>query len=304
MFARGELGGDLRPLRRQLSGAVGGVLLRFRERLTLLMHGVPAAHLAHEAPQTAEPARRSRHGGRRGIAFRGVVLLLHHLDALMQVAAGLQQIVVRFLYFVLREFHLRLGQIEPVLDGSLVGVRSLGERAAQALDLLRVMLLLFLGIEQTLLDLNGLGAEHRRMRLDVADRGAEGQVQLVIGELHRRLRQRLLLGGSGEARQAFGRQERVLIDDGHRTGSGRLGCGPLCAHRDRSGTRGPQPIADGGQENHEHRRAHLLQYAHAAMMPCAPRARRTRRAVSESAARVSTRNKGRCRPGCWRSRWR
>src|SRR2546430_4066085 len=27
----------------------------------------------------------------------------------------------------------------------------------------------------------------------------------------------------------------------------------LCAHRDRSGTRGPQPIADGGQENHEHR---------------------------------------------------
>jgi len=43
---------------------------------------------------------------------RGVVLLLHHLDALMQVAAGLQQIVIRFLYFVLRELQLRLGQVE------------------------------------------------------------------------------------------------------------------------------------------------------------------------------------------------
>jgi len=131
LFARGEIGGDLLALRRELAGAVGGVLLRFGERLALLMHRVPATHLAHQAAQTAEPARRSRHGGRRGIAFRGVVLLLHHLDALMQVAAGLQQIVVRFLYFVLRKFQLRLGQLEPVLEGSLVGIRSLGERGGE-----------------------------------------------------------------------------------------------------------------------------------------------------------------------------
>ena len=62
------------------------------------------------------------------------MLLLHRLDALVHVAARLQQLLVRLLDLVLLESHLRLRQIEAVLQRGLVGIARPCELRRQLLD--------------------------------------------------------------------------------------------------------------------------------------------------------------------------
>ena len=189
LFAHREVGGDLRSLRRELRRTVGGAPLGRGDLAPLAPEREPAAHLPDEASESRKGAR-SRRGSHGHIAHGGFVLLLHHLDALVEVPAGLQQILARLLHLVLLELHLRLGELEAVLDGGLLGIRGLLERGGEALHLLGVRLELFLRALEALLQLLRLGGQLRRVRLDVAQRAREREIELVIGDLHGGLSQR------------------------------------------------------------------------------------------------------------------
>ena len=195
------------------------------------------------------------------------MLLLHLLNALVDVAAGLQQIIVRLVHLILREVHARLREIEPVLDGRLLGVGGLGELLGELLDAFRSARQGLLRIVQALLDLARLRTERWRVRLEVPQCGGEGEIELVIGGLHGRLCERLLLGRVGKARQTLRRKEGVLVDDRHGA-LGRCGRGGRrsrgCAERDRRCMGRPQSVAGGREQHDQHGRGDLLQLAHAA----------------------------------------
>src|SRR5262252_7405105 len=125
-FAGREVGSELLPLGGELCGARGNLLLCLGERALLAAQREPFTKRAHHATQGAERAGRRR-GCRGGVAaLGGLVLLLHLLNALVDVAAGLQQVLVRLLYLILRKLQARLREIEPVLNGWLVGIGGLG----------------------------------------------------------------------------------------------------------------------------------------------------------------------------------
>src|SRR5262249_61372472 len=81
--------------RARLAGAVGG-------GVSLAARREPLTNRAHHATQGAERAGRRR-GCRGDAALGGLVLLLHLLNALVNIAAGLQQVLVRLLHLILRK---------------------------------------------------------------------------------------------------------------------------------------------------------------------------------------------------------
>src|SRR5579864_6804399 len=97
------------------------------------MEREPLAYLADESLETAERARVRGRGEALALMLGRFVLLLHHLDALMHVAAGLHQIVVRLGDFVLIELLLRLREIELVLNAGLGRIGSMRERFRELL---------------------------------------------------------------------------------------------------------------------------------------------------------------------------
>ena len=178
------------------------------------------------------------------------MLLLRGLDQLVHVAAGLQQVVVGLLDLVLLQFDLRLQQVQLVLDRGLVGIGGLRELRLEAGHRVGVARELLLRPCQGVLDAVRLLAEHGGVCLDVAQRGTEGEVELVVGELQRLLGQRTLVGGACQARQPLRGQEGVLVDD---RDVGRSG-GRRRDHRMRRRcgfVGGPQPIGCRGQQQRE-----------------------------------------------------
>ena len=75
------------------------------------------------------------------------------------------------------------------------------------------------------------------MGLDPVQRAHEGEVELVVGGLHRGLRERLFLRAVRQARQALRGAQRPLVDDRHaavgdaRRGLGAGSCGSRVIHR-------------------------------------------------------------------------
>jgi hypothetical protein len=171
-----------------------------------------------------------------------LVLLLQRLDALLHVAAGVEQVLIGFVELVLVQIQLRLGEIELVLDRALLrflGLRELGGKRGHPL---------LVGVEQrlrladALLDRAGLGAQLRRVRLDVAQGRGERKRQCMVGHAQRSLRVGLLLGRVGQPGQPFRGVVGALIDD---LGGGEVG-GPLPA--DLGGGRGGPPPREAGGE--------------------------------------------------------
>ena len=101
------------------------------------------------------------------------------------------------------------------------------------------------------------------MGLDSVQRAHEGEVELVVGRLHRSLSERLFLRAVRQARQALRSAQRPLVDDWHATVGG--------ARRALRGyprlARDPQAVPGGGQQQQQCRGGCLLQCAHAPMMP-------------------------------------
>ncbi len=93
----------------------------------------PTPHSPSQAPQIRQGVGRSRRGSRHLLLGRAV--LLHHLlNALVQIAARIQQILVGFLDLVLIEFHLGLRQLELVLDRAALRARPVRQRSRELID--------------------------------------------------------------------------------------------------------------------------------------------------------------------------
>ena len=233
MCARGELGNarlagrkvgsELLPLSGKLCGARRDLLLGLAERVLLATEREPLTNRAHHAAQGAERTRRRR--SRTDVSvLGGLVFLLHQLNALVDITASLQQVIVRLLHLIVRKVHAGLREIEPILDGRLVGVGGPGELLGELPDAFRFARERLLRLAQALLDLARFHTERRRMRLEVPQGGGESEIELMIGDLYGRLCERLLIGRNRKARQPLRCQERVLVDDRHGT-LGRCGRG-------------------------------------------------------------------------------
>src|SRR5215831_3750429 len=178
-----EVGSELLPLGGELCGARGNLLLCLGERALLAAQREPLTNRAHHATQGAERAGRRR--GCRGVAaLGGLVLLLHLLNALVDIAAGLQQVLVRLLHLILRKLQARLREIEPVLNGWLVGIGGLGELFGELLDAFRFARQRLLRIVEAVLNLARFRTEEWRVRLEVPQCGGEGEIELMIRGLH------------------------------------------------------------------------------------------------------------------------
>ena len=103
------------------------------------------------------------------------------------IAACLDQVLVGFVQFILVQFQLRLRKFQLVLDLVLLIGLGLRECGGELIDPLLI------GAEQSLrlgdarLNGRGIGIQCGRMRLDVAKRFGEGQVELMVGDSQRRL---------------------------------------------------------------------------------------------------------------------
>ena len=75
-----------------------------------------------------------------------------------------------------------------------------------------IVLQQLLGLLQAILDPLGLGAQHRRMRFGLAQGQRERQVELVIGEAHRGLRQALLFRAAGQLCQALRGDQSCFVN--------------------------------------------------------------------------------------------
>ncbi len=146
-------------------------------------------------------------------------MLLHHLlNALMQIAARVHQILVRLLHLILIELQLRLREVQLILERALLRSRRLRERAGELGDIRLVGLEQALRLLQADLDLLRLVAQNRRVRLDLPQCGGERDVEFVVGKLHRRFRNGSLVIRSGQQRQALGVQQRRLVYSGDGVG--------------------------------------------------------------------------------------
>jgi hypothetical protein len=198
-------------------------------------------------------------GQRRQLVVHRGVLLQHRLDALMRIAARGGQILVFVVDFILVELELRLREVQLVLQRTALRIGSFRDIRRQAGHARFVRVQLFLQAGQPRIDLLRLRTQHRRMRLDPAQRCGERDIHLVIGRLHHRLRRCALLRGGGLIGQRLGRHQIGLIDLGRRRRRRRPGTGTV---RPRGIRRRPQTVAYDGQEHEQHDGEDSLQSAH------------------------------------------
>ena len=197
------------------------------------------------------------HRGRRSIAARldlRVMLLLQGLDSLLQVAAGLDQVLVGFLQLILVQVELRLGDIQLVLQGVLLRLIGLRECAGQLVHPLLVGIAQSLRNTDALLDLQRLRTQRGRMRFNVAQCGREGEGERMVGDPQGRLREGLFLGSVGQPCQALRGGVGALVHQ-FRSSERR---GALFGHFGR-GRRGLPPRKAGGREQrHQHQGRYFL----------------------------------------------
>ena len=248
LYAR-EVGGDLRPLLGELRCACGHLVTRLLESAALGAQLQPLAHLRHHAVQGRQRVGGDRGGGKRwrGVALGREVLRLGLLDALVNVAAGGHQVIVPLLDFVLLDLDLRAHQIQLILQVRLLRLGRLAHLLGELLQYLGVALQALLRIGDVRLDLQRLGAQDGGMGLDPVQRAHEGEVELVVGRLHRSQRERLFLRAVRKARQVLRGAQRSLVDNRHAAvGDARRGRrGQLRLARD------PQAVAGGGQQQQQ-----------------------------------------------------
>jgi hypothetical protein len=264
----GELRGELLPLDGELIGAGQHVLPRPPQPAQFLAQRRPFTYLPDHALQCAEGARCLWRHARGGVLGR-FVLLLHLLDTQVYVASAPHEVIVGFGDLVLFERDLRLGEVDAILQGGLVGLGCLGQRILQLLETRAVSGEPLLRLVESLLYGGGLRAEGRRMGLHMVQRCGERQIQLTVGGLHRLPGECLLLGSVGIARQALGDEQGVLIDDRQAVAAvandhRRAGALHRCAARV---VGGPKTVAGGEQQQPQHGGHDLLQLAHRPMMP-------------------------------------
>ena len=129
------------------------------------------------------------------------IMFLHHrFDLLPRIAAGLDEVLVGFVQFILVQFQLRLRKVQLVLELVLLVGLGLCERRGELIYPLLV------GAEQSLrfgdapLNGRGIGTQCGRVRFDIAQRFGECQIEFMVGDSQRRLAERLFLGCDGQLR--------------------------------------------------------------------------------------------------------
>ena len=152
----------------------------------------PLARLRHHAVERRQGGGGGRRHAKRGrgVALGCEVLCLGLLDALVDVAAGGHQVLVPLLDLVLLDLDLRAHQVQLILQVLLVRLARLAHLLGELLQQLGVGRQTLLRIGDVRLNLQCLGAQDRRMGLDPVQRTHEGEVEFVVGGLHRGLRER------------------------------------------------------------------------------------------------------------------
>ncbi len=232
-----EFGGQLRALCCQFCRFFGRARLRVIDLLLFL----PQMKPLNEAAQRPVLRGGPRGGdGRRHARFHlRVVLLFQGFDSFLRVAAGLDQVLIRFLEFVLVQIELRPGEIQLVLQSVFLRLLGVRERAGQFGHSLLIRIEQALGSADSILDFQRIRTQRGRMRFDVAQRGREREGDCMVGYPQGRLRIGLFVGGLGEPRQALRRGVGALIDQFRRgqcrrplprySGGGRCGFPPAYA---------------------------------------------------------------------------
>ena len=187
-----------------------------------------------------------------------VMLLFQRFDALLQISAGFDQVLVRFLQFILVQVELRLGNIQLVLQRVFLRLLGLCNSRNQFLDPLLIGVEQSLGLADAVFDLERIGAQRRRVRFHIAQCGREGEGERVVGDPQRRLSIGLFVGGFRQPRQPLRRRVGALIDQFRR----RRGGGAL--FRDLGGGWcGFPPGKTGcGKQHHQHEGRYLLHDSH------------------------------------------
>jgi hypothetical protein len=136
------------------------------------------------------------------------------VDALMQISAGLEQIRVRLRHLIAVEVELGLGKIQPILQRALICIPRLcqcGREPGHAC--LVAVEQLLQALEAVLHALRRL-RKRGRVRLDLAQRRGECNLELLIGPAQRRLCERALFGRQGQTRELLSAEEQTFIDSG------------------------------------------------------------------------------------------
>ncbi len=135
---------------------------------------------------------------RLGLRF---VLLHHGFDLLPRIAAGIDQILIRFVQFVLVQGQLRLRQVQFVLHGGFLRILGLRELGGEVIHPLLIGGQQFLRFADPRLDRGGIGVQCGRVSFRIANPLLEGKIELVIRNAQCRLSKRLLIRGNGALRK-------------------------------------------------------------------------------------------------------
>ncbi len=235
------------------------MLARIVHFATAIAYRDQETHSSRESLQVRQRIHSRHHSG--GLLLRRGVLLHHCLDALVHVAAGIGQLLIRLLHLILVELQLRLGHIQLILQRVVLRRPGLRERGGELSDTRLVRIQQLLRGVQTSFDLLRLRAQHRRMRLDATQRRGEGEIQVVVRGVHGVLCDFLLLPERRFLRQLLRCRQISLVDGGQRLEG--AGC---AATRMPSPSRGrmcrPQPVAGQDEKHEQHGGENLLQNAH------------------------------------------
>ncbi len=115
-------------------------------------------------------------------------MLLHHrFDLLARIAAGLDQILVGLIQFVLVQLQLRLREVQLVLNLVFLIGLGLRKRASELIDALLVGAEQSLGLGNACLNGRGVGIQGGRVCFGIVQRFGEGEVEFMVGDPQRRL---------------------------------------------------------------------------------------------------------------------
>ena len=128
------------------------------------------------------------------------MLFLGVLDALVDVTASGHQVVVGLLDLVLLNLDPRPHKIKLILKVGLLRLSRLPHPLGQVAEDLGVALQTLLRVGDPCLHFQCFGAQDGGMRLNIVQCAHKGEVQLVVGGLHRGLCEGLFLGSIRESR--------------------------------------------------------------------------------------------------------
>lgn len=151
-------------------------------------------------------------------------MLLHHrLHATLRIAAGMDQVVPRFVHLILIELQSSVRQGESITDRG--GDSTPGGRRCELRDERGVRQLLPSHTLKAFLDDLCVFRHWLRMHDCVPNRVGEREIHLLVGEAQRLLREGNLVGGRRKSHEAQRRQQGALVERGRDVGRCRRALG-------------------------------------------------------------------------------